>query len=56
MKSDAGIPCSTCLLWDKEKKRFYCNPNKCKKLANWLLKHTRERENDPQKETVQYVV
>ena len=56
MESDASIPCSTCLLWNREKKSFSCDPNRCKKLADWLLKHTSEDEVEPQKKIVPYVV
>ena len=56
MESDADIPCSKCLFWDKVKKSFYCDPNKCEKLSNWLLKHARDNANKPQNKIVQYVV
>jgi len=56
MGSDVEIPCSTCLLWNPETKSFSCNPNSCKKLSNWLLKHTREKAFEPQDQIVQYVV
>ena len=56
MESDANIPCATCQLWNPEKKSFSCNPNSCKKLSNWLLKHTNVPADDPQNRIVQYVV
>ena len=56
MESDAEIPCSTCPLWHPEEKSFSCNPNKCEKLSNWLLKHAKESASKPQDEIVQYVV
>jgi hypothetical protein len=56
MESDAVIPCSTCLFWDPEKKRFSCNPNRCEKLSNWLLKHARDNAVELQEKIVQYVV
>jgi len=56
MESDADIPCSKCLFWDKVKKSFYCDPNKCEKLSNWLLKHARDNASKPQNKIVQYVV
>jgi hypothetical protein len=56
MGSDTDIPCSTCRLWNTEKKSFSCNPNTCKKLSDWLLKHTRENVVEPQDKIVQYVV
>jgi hypothetical protein len=49
------IPCSCCLLWDKEKKSFSCDPNKCEKLSYWLLKHAHGSAGDLQN-NVQYVV
>jgi hypothetical protein len=56
MESDASIPCATCLLWNPEKKSFSCDPNTCKKLSKWLLKHAKDTADDPQKKIVQYVV
>jgi hypothetical protein len=56
MESDASIPCSKCLLWDKEKTSFSCDPNRCKKLSDWLLKHARDSTVDLQDKIVQYVV
>jgi hypothetical protein len=56
MESDANIPCSKCLLWDKVKKSFSCDPNRCKKLSDWLLKHATDNAAEPQKKMVQYVV
>ena len=56
MESDTEIPCSTCVLWHPEKKSFSCNPNSCKKLSNWLLKHARDNVAEPQDNIVQYVV
>jgi hypothetical protein len=26
-------------LWNAEKRRFSCNPDKCEKLSEWLLDH-----------------
>ena len=56
MRSDADIPCSTCPFWNSEKKRFSCNPNACRKLSNWLLKHAKDTAVTPQDKIVQYVV
>lgn len=56
MESDAEIPCDTCLLWNPITKSFLCDPNACKKLSNWLLKHAKDNAEDNQKKTVQYVV
>ena len=56
MSSDAEIPCATCLFWNPEKKSFTCDPNKCKKLSNWLMKHTKVDTFVPKKKVAQYVV
>jgi hypothetical protein len=56
MESDADIPCATCLFWNLEKKSFSCDPNSCKKLSDWLLKHAKDNEVDPENKIVQYVV
>ena len=56
MESDANIPCATCLMWNPEKKRFSCDPNRCKKLSDWLLKHAGDNAVNPQEKMVQYVV
>ena len=56
MSSDADIPCATCLLWKPEKKSFACDPNKCKKLSRWLMKHVKGNKPVPQKKIVQYIV
>jgi len=56
MESDADIPCATCLFWNPEKKRVSCDPNSCKKLSAWLLKHARDKAAEPQDKIVQYVV
>jgi hypothetical protein len=56
MGSDAEIPCSSCLLWNPQKKSFACDPNSCKRLSNWLLKHARDNAVTPQDKIVQYVV
>jgi hypothetical protein len=56
MESDAGIPCATCMLWNPEEKSFSCDPNSCKKLSDWLLKHARDNAAKPQNKIVQYVV
>jgi len=39
MSTKSEIPCSNCHLWNAEKKRFSCNPDKCEKLSEWLLDH-----------------
>jgi hypothetical protein len=56
MESDAEIPCSTCLLWNQEKKSFACDPNGCKRLSEWLLKHAGDITTEPQDKIVQYIV
>ena len=56
MESAADIPCSTCLFWNPEKKSFACDPNSCKKLSDWLLKHAKGNVAEPQDKIVQYVV
>jgi hypothetical protein len=56
MESDAEIPCSTCLLWNPEKKSFACDPNGCKRLSAWLLKHARDITAEQRDKIVQYVV
>jgi hypothetical protein len=56
MESDTNIPCATCLLWNPEKKSFSCDPNTCKRLSNWLLKHANDNADNTQNKTVQYVV
>jgi hypothetical protein len=56
MGSEAEIPCSTCLSWNPEEKSFSCNPNSCKKLSKWLMKHVKEDTIEPQDEIVQYIV
>ena len=56
MRREAEIPCSTCLLWNPEKKSFACDPHSCKKLSNWLLKHATNAIVEPQDKIVQYVV
>jgi len=33
------IPCFKCLFWDRRRESPpHCNPNKCQKLTEWLLK------------------
>jgi hypothetical protein len=54
--SDAEIPCGACLFWNKENKSFSCDPKKCVKLSDWLLKHAPKMPNDPWVEEVQYIV
>ena len=54
MENDANIPCNTCMFWNPTKKSFSCDPNTCKKLSNWLLKHA--NADNPQNKIVQYVV
>jgi hypothetical protein len=56
MESDTDIPCSACLLWHPEKKSFSCDPNSCKKLSAWLLKHAEDNAVETQDKIVQYVV
>ena len=56
MKKDTEIPCSTCSFWKPEKKSFVCNPNKCKKLAGWLMSHIKDNISDPQKKMIKYIV
>ncbi|MCW4047044.1 MAG: hypothetical protein NWE99_05735 [Candidatus Bathyarchaeota archaeon] len=56
MEPDAEIPCSTCLLWNQENKRFSCDPNKCERLSRWLLKHAKDTNVDTRSENIQYVV
>jgi len=56
MESDADIPCAACLFWDPEEKSFACDPNSCKKLSEWLLKHARDNVTEPEDKIVQYVV
>ena len=56
MGSNANIPCANCLLWNPEKKSFSCDPNTCKKLSDWLLKHSKDNADNMHNEIVQYVV
>jgi len=37
MGNNSEIPCSACHQWNAKAKSFSCNPNKCKKLSEWLL-------------------
>ena len=43
-------------MWNAEKKRFSCDPNRCKKLSDWLLKHATGNAVNPQEKMVQYIV
>jgi len=56
MEQDKEIPCSACQLWDKEAKRFSCDPNKCERLTRWLLKHAQDANSEEPVEAIQYVV
>jgi hypothetical protein len=56
MEGDDSIPCSKCLFWDEVKKSFSCDPNRCKKLSDWLLKHARDNTVNPYNKIIQYVV
>lgn len=56
MKIKAEIPCATCSLWNPKEKRFSCDPNRCEKLSNWLLKHARDNTVEPPNKIIQYVV
>ncbi len=37
MEKQAEIPCSSCRSWNKEQKKFSCNPDGCKELTAWLF-------------------
>ena len=54
--SGVEIPCNTCLFWNKVNKSFSCDPNKCVRLSEWLLKHASKMPNNPWVEELQYVV
>ena len=56
MENDANIPCNTCMFWNPTKKSFSCDPNTCRKLSNWLLKHAGDNVDEVPNKPVQYVV
>jgi len=41
MSNNSEIPCSFCHKWNLEARSFSCNPYKCQKLSEWLLKYTK---------------
>lgn len=54
METKEEIPCSMCKLWHSEKKEFSCEPQKCDKLTEWLLKYGPSEEKSNQ--VIQYIV
>ncbi len=58
------IPCSNCAKWNPKVKNFSCNPNKCERLSDWLLRHANVDEVQPEQDIrmekaepqVQYIV
>jgi len=43
MSSNSEIPCSACHKWNKKEKSFFCNPNECRKLSEWLFDHAQRK-------------
>jgi hypothetical protein len=37
MAKQKEIPCASCQSWVKKQKKFSCNPDDCKGLADWLF-------------------
>ena len=41
MSQNSEIPCGACQKWNAKVKSFSCKPNKCQKLSEWLLDHSK---------------
>ncbi len=54
--SSVEIPCNKCLSWNEAKKSFACDPNKCARLSEWLLKHASKMPSNTWVEEIKYVV
>jgi len=47
------IPCFKCLFWDRKREsHLYCNPNKCQKLTDWLLRQSEKHQQTKETLTV----
>jgi hypothetical protein len=40
MEPQEEIPCASCQSWNGRQKKFFCNPNLCKGLSDWMQEHT----------------
>ena len=39
MEPQEEIPCASCQSWNGRQKKFFCDPNRCKGLSEWMHEH-----------------